>query len=504
MRRTDRAAGVMPVTLFLSLLAFWAASPCAAAGFADLESQVKQFTLPNGLTILVLERHEAPVFSFATYVDAGGVNEVAGITGVAHMFEHMAFKGTRTIGTTDVVAESKALDAVDAAWDALFAEREKGVAADSVRLATLQAAFKRAQDEARELVVSNEFSKIVQENGAVDLNAGTMMDGTMYYYSLPSNRLELWARMEGDRLTQPVLREFYTERDVVQEERRFQESSPLGRLFSTWWIASYLAHPYGNGLIGHPSDLKAITRRDAEAFFRDHYMAKNVTIALVGDVEFAEVQRLAVRYFSGMSDAPKPGPVRTQEPRHEAEIRVTVEEDAQPMVLLGYQIPGIFSADWATWEVLTIISGRGRSSRLYERLVKSDRTAVQANTGNGFPGEKYPNMFVAQAIVARGASPDSVEAAMRQELDRLAAEGPTTAELRKAKRVSRASFIRGLRANSGLALQLATSQGKEGDWRRLFRYLEGIDRVTADDIRRVASTAFREGNRSVGVLRKPA
>jgi predicted Zn-dependent peptidase len=501
MKRTIRAAGFLPVTL---LLAFLAAQVCVAAGFADLEAQVKQFTLPNGLTVLVLERHEAPVFSFTTYVDAGGVNEVAGITGVAHMFEHMAFKGTRTIGTTDVVAEAKALDAVDAAFDALFTERQKGEGADSTRLATLAAAFKQAQDEARKLVVSNDFSKVLEENGANDLNAGTMMDGTMYYYSLPSNRLELWARMEGDRLTQPVLREFYTERDVVQEERRFQESSPMGRLFSSWWIESFLAHPYGNGLIGYPSDLKAITRRDAETFFRDHYMAKNVTVALVGDVDFAEVQRLAVKYFSGMSDAPKPGPVRTEEPRHEAEIRITVEEDAQPMVLLGYQIPSIFSRDWSAWEVLTIIAGQGRSSRLYERLVKQDKTAVQAGSGSGFPGDKYPNLFLAQAIVARGASTDTVETAMRQELDRLAKDGPTVAELQKAKRLTRATFIRGLRANSGLALQLATSQGKQGDWHKLFRYLDGIDKVTADDIRRVAAEAFRQGNCSVGVLRKPA
>jgi predicted Zn-dependent peptidase len=501
MKRTTRAAGLLPVAL---LLAFLAAPPCTAAGFADLEMQVKQFTLSNGLTVLVLERHDAPVFSFATYVDAGGVNEVAGITGVAHMFEHMAFKGTRTVGTTDVVAEATALDAVDAAWDALFTERAKSEGTDSTRLATLEAVFKQAQDDARKLVVSNDFSKIVEENGAVDLNAGTMMDGTMYHYSLPSNRLELWARMEGDRLTQPVLREFYTERDVVQEERRFQESSPMGRLFSTWWIASFLAHPYGNGLIGHPSDLKAITRHDAETFFREHYMAKNVTVALVGDVEFAEVQRLAAKYFSGMSDAPKPAPVRTREPRHEAEIRVTVEEDAQPVVLLGYQIPGVSSKDWPSWKVLTIIAGQGRSSRLYERLVKRDKTAVQAGSGSGFPGDKYPNMFLAQAIVARGASTDTVETAMRQELDRLAKDGPSDAELQKAKRLTRASFIRGLRANSGLALQLATNQGKRGDWRKLFRYLDGIDQVTVDDVRRVAAEAFREGNRSVGVLRKPA
>lgn len=474
------------------------------AGFADLESQVREFTLPNGLTFLVLERPEAPVFGFRTYVDAGGVNEVAGITGLAHMFEHMAFKGTRTIGTTDLEAELRALDAVESAWNALAEERQKGVAADSLRLQALDEAFRRAQEEAGTFVVSNDYSKILDENGAVGINAYTRVDNTNYFYALPSNRLELWARLEGDRLVQPVLREFYKEREVVQEERRFQESSPRGRLLSAFWLSSFLAHPYGNGLIGHPSDLKAITRTEAEEFFRRHYVAKNMVIAVVGDVKTAEVQRRAETYFAQVSDAPKPPPVRTVEPRHEAEIRVTIEDSAQPVVMIGHHIPSSFSPDFPALQLLGQVLGSGRSSRLYDRLVKRERTAVRISAYAGFPGDKYANLFFIQASVAKGASTDAVEAAIYEELDRIVREGPSAAELAKAKRQARASFIRQVRSNMGLAGMLAEVQGMYGDWRKLFRYTEEINAVTPADVKRVAAEAFREGNRCVGVLRQPA
>lgn len=494
-------ARVFVWVLFLALVLVTGAS---AVRFADLESQVQKYTLPNGLTFLVLERHEAPVFSFRTFVDAGGVNEVAGITGIAHMFEHMAFKGTETVGTNDFAAEKKALDAVDAAWNALAAEQRRGFEADSTKLRDLEAAMKKAEETARGYVVSNDFSKIVEENGGTDMNAFTMMDATQYYYSLPSNRIELWARLEGDRLSHPVLREFYTERSVVQEERRFQESNPTGRLFSAWWIASFLAHPYGNGLIGHPSDLKQITRQDAQDFFDKHYVGSNMTIAVVGDVRFEDIKALADKYFSEVRTGPKPELVRTQEPEHEAEIRVTVEEEAMSLVVAGYQIPGVFHPDWPAYELMGDILGSGRSSRLYERLVKKDKIAAQTGSGTGFPGEKYPNLLIVQAILTNDATTDQVETVLYEELDRFAKDGVTPEELQKAKTRTKASYIRGLRSNNGLAGQLAQYEEMHGDYHKLFHYLERIDAVTTADIQRVAQKTLTKENRSVGVCKKPA
>ena len=393
---------------------------------------------------------------------------------------------------------------VDEAWAAVAEELDKGFQADSTRLAELEAAFKAARDEARTYVKSNEFSKILERNGVVGLNAATFLDWTQYFYSLPSNRIELWARLEGDRLTNPVLREFYRERDVVYEERRFQESSPTGRLFLDWMNNTYEAHPYGiGGVIGHASDVKRLTRQDAYEFFDKHYVASNITIAVVGDVEFDQIKRLAEKYFSGVRGGKPAPPVHTVEPRRTAEVRVIREEDAQPMVLVGYHIPSRRDPDWFAYKLLGDIMGGGRSSRLYKRLVKEDKVAVQAGGGAGFLGKKYPTLLVVQAVVAKDSTPDQVEASMYDELKRLAEEGPTQAELDKVKTENRASFVRGLRSNSGLAAKLAEADQLLGNWEELFRTLDAMDAVTVSDVQRAAKEALRPGNRVVGILRKP-
>ncbi len=502
------AARIRSACFVLSLcalgLGLWFAGSAGATGFKDQESQVQSFRLANGLTFIVLERHDAPVFSYRTYVNAGGVNETAGITGIAHMFEHMAFKGTRTVGTTDFEKEAPLLERIDAAWESIARETARGEEADSSRLAVLQKEFADARQAAGELVKSNEFSRILEGNGAPDVNAYTSMDQTVYQSSFPSNRLELWARLEGDRLTNPVLREFYTEREVVQEERRFSESSPMGRLFTVWWSSCFLAHPYGNGLIGFPSDLKSLTREDAQRFFDTHYIAPNITIALVGDVQVAEVRRLAEKYFSGVRTGTVPPPVRTQEPKHKAEIRVTVEDEAQPMVVMGYPCPSSLEPEWAAAQLMGDILGSGRSSRLYERLVKKDKLAVQVSVSAGFPGDKYRNLIMVTAVAAKDATPEQLESVIREELQRFQDEGPSPEELAKVKRRARAGFIRALRSNGGLAERLAEHQGKLGDWRKLFRYLDEVDGVTAGNIKALAQDTFRPQECCIGVLRKPA
>jgi predicted Zn-dependent peptidase len=490
--------------LAVMILGMAAARLAGAAGFESLESQVHEYRLPNGLTFLVLERHDAPVFSYVTYVDAGSVDDLPGTTGVAHMFEHMAFKGTPTVGTKDYSAEQAAMKKVDEAVAALAVEQDKRERADTTKVASLTTAVKDAEKKAQEFVVSNDFSKILEENGVVDLNAGTFTDWTQYSFSLPSNRLELWARLEGDRLTQPVMREFYTERDVVYEERRFEESSPVGRLFSDWIAAAFETHPYGKDIIGYASDLKRITREDAMNFRRKYYVAPNITIAVVGDVTFADVKRVADTYFSNVPGGADPPPLRTVEPRHDAEVRVTREENAQPVLLIGYHIPEGDDPDWFAAEILSDVIGSGRTSRLYKRLVKQDKIAAQTAASAGFIGDKYPTLLLVQAVVAKDASPDTVESAIYQELARVSKDGPTAEELNKIKTQAQASFIREMRSNSGLAEDLATYQGKWGDWRRLFRYLADLDKVTSADVQRVGQEVLRPGNRVVGVLRHPA
>ncbi|MBM3287031.1 MAG: insulinase family protein [Candidatus Eisenbacteria bacterium] len=497
-------AGVALALLFAVSGALGAGGGEEPGGFAGLENQVREFTLPNGLTFLVLERREVPVFAFRTYVDAGSVDEVAGVTGIAHMFEHMAFKGTPHIGTTDFPSEKESLAKVDRAWADLLAERRKRHRADSTRIRELETLFKAAQEEAGRYVVSNDFGSILEQEGANGLNAGTGFDATEFYYDLPSNKLELWAMMEGDRLANPVLREFYKERDVVIEERRMRiESSPSGRLVEELLQTAFVAHPYGNGLVGHRSDLESFTREEAEEFYRRHYVAKNMTIALVGDVDFATVQKLARKYFSGIPDAPVPPPVDTVEPPQKAEKRLVMEDEAQPMAFLAYHMPDRNDRRYQAYLALADILGRGRSSRLYTGLVKEDRVAVEAGSFASLPGEKYPSILFVYTVPAPGTDPDSVVSAFDRRVGGLLRERPVTQEeLDGYKTRARARFWREIQSNQGMAGQLAYYQMMTGDWRNLFKQIDQVNAVRVEDVMKAARESLREENRTVAVLRQ--
>ncbi|HJZ10757.1 MAG TPA: insulinase family protein, partial [Acidobacteriota bacterium] len=247
---------------------------------ADFEKKVTEFTLDSGLKFIVVERHEAPVVSFFTYADVGSVNEVTGITGLAHIFEHMAFKGSKTVGTKDLAKELALMKKEDGAFERLRLERVKGRLADAKKLEQLEQEFEAAKQAAQEWANSKEFDEAVERAGGVGLNASTDSDSTQYYYSLPSNKIELWYSLESDRFVNPVLREFYVEKDVVMEERRLRvESNPTGRLIEEFLAAAYKAHPYGDPTVGHMSDLQSISRAEAEAFFKQHYGPESLIIA---------------------------------------------------------------------------------------------------------------------------------------------------------------------------------------------------------------------------------
>ncbi len=261
--------------------------------FREIQSRVSEFTLKNGMKFIVLERRKAPVASFLTYADVGSAQETKGITGLAHLFEHMAFKGTDKIGTKDYARERVALEKVEQAYAALKEEKRKGPKADLEKLKKLEQAFKDAQEEAGKYVAANEFGEAVERAGGRELNATTSADRTNYFFSLPSNQMELWFWLESERFLNPVFREFYKERDVVMEERRLMESQPVGRLLEEFLAAAYKAHPYGEPVVGHMSDLENLTRADAEAFFRKYYIPSNLIAAVVWDVDPKRLRELA-------------------------------------------------------------------------------------------------------------------------------------------------------------------------------------------------------------------
>jgi len=494
---TRSLRGFLATLLVLSMT-----SVLSAQDIASFEKKITVETLENGLTVIVCERPEAPVFSFFTHVDAGSVQELKGQTGLAHMFEHQAFKGTDDIGTTDHAAESKALDAVEAAYAAYDAERTNMKGTDPEKLAALEKAWKDAIAAADEYVVKNEFGEIIDRQGGVGLNAFTSSDETGYFYSMPANRIELWAYLESDRFLKPeIRREFYKERDVVYEERRMRiESNPIGRMIEQFLAAAFTAHPYGWAGIGWPSDLKSYSATDAQNFFKHYYVPSNMVVALVGDVKASEVMPLVRKYFGRIPAAPKPGPLRTVEPKQTVERTIVMKDPSQPLYIEGYHKGSVYSTDHAVYQVIQDLMTNGRTSRMYRSLVRDKKIAAAAAGFNGFPGEKYPNMFVFFGIPTPGHTQDEIRDAIREEIERIKTEDVTAEELQMVKTRAKANLIRGLDNNQGLAIQLATAQTRFGDWREVFRAVDQIEAVTAEDVKRVANETFVESNRTVGVI----
>jgi predicted Zn-dependent peptidase len=480
----------------------------AGVGAQDLASFEKRITvkeLGNGLTVIVCERPVAPVFSFFTHVDVGGAQEVPGITGLAHMFEHMAFKGTDSIGTTDYEAEKAALEKVEVAYRAYDAARRRPVSPDETEIAEKEKAWKDAIAEADAYVKTNEFGEIIDREGGTGLNAFTSSDETGYFYSFPANRLELWTYLESERYLKPVFREFYKERDVVMEERRMRtESQPIGRLVEQFLATAYVAHPYRQPVVGYMSDLMAFSATDAAAFHEKYYVPSNMVVAVVGDVTAAEVLPLAETYFGRIPGRPQPEPLRTVEPKQIAEKEIVLVDPSQPFYVEGYHKPAATHPDDAIYDAIGDILSNGRVSRLYRRLVRDEKIAAVAAGFNGFPGQKYPNMFVFYAVPIPGKTNAEVRDAIRDEIERLKTEDVTEEELQMVKTRAKAGLIRGLGDNSGLAMQLASYQALYGDWRELFRAVERIDQVTAADIRRVAGEVFVPTNRTVGRIETKA
>lgn len=489
-----------------------AAAAPADAGGGGLAERVIEHRLANGLTLLMVERHQTPVVSINTTFAVGGMDEETGRTGVAHLYEHMAFKGTRTLGTRDYEKERPLLEELDRLSaqierlrGQLRAEGKDGSTADSPELQRLQQAFQEAQERAGEWVVGNEMAHLYQRHGAVGLNASTGKDLTRYTVSVPANRLPLWAAIEADRMAHPILREFYKERAVVMEERRLRtDDNPNGLLSEAFAAAAFQAHPYGFPTIGWASDIQALTTTATGEFFRAFYGPANAVVAIVGDINPKEVIALVDRAFGPIPGSAPPPQVVTIEPPQRGERRVEVEFDAEPAVLIGYHKPALGHPDDFVFDVLDSVLSEGVTSRLYRRVVREKRLAASIGTDSGYPGVRDPALFVVSATPLAPHTTADVEAAIYDEIERLKTEPVTPKELEKVLNTLDASLVRSLRSNSGLAGQLAYFQTVAREWRYLLRARDRIAAVTPADLQRVAARYLVKSNRTVATLVKPA
>ena len=480
------------------------------AGSPSLADHVIEHRLSNGLTVLMVERHQTPVVSINITFAVGGANEQVGETGLAHLYEHMAFKGTRTIGTKDYAQEKPILEELARVGTELeqrqrdTANKSGGPTAEErAAIDALQKTFKELQTHASQYVVENEMAMLYERHGGVGLNASTGKDVTRYMISLPANRLPLWAAIESDRMANPVLREFYKERGVVMEERRLENNdSPNGLLFETFTSAAFRAHQYGIPTIGWGSDLVSLTPAETEAFFKTYYGPNRATIALVGDINPKDVIDLIESTFGQIPAVPVPPPLVTREPEQLGERRVEVEFHAEPTMVIGYHKPALGDPDDGVFDVIAAVLTHGRTSRLHTTLVQEKQLAASVDSDANYPGVRAPNLFILTANPLVPHTVTEVETAIYEELERLKREPVSPKELEKVINNLDAALVRALRSNSGLASQLAFYQTVAGDWRYILKGRDKMAAVTASDIQRVAAQYFTKTNRTVGALVK--
>lgn len=477
--------------------------------------EVEEWTMANGMKWLLFERHDAPTVATGWVAHVGSANERPGITGISHFFEHMMFKGTNVIGTKDITKDLKLIDEQEQIRNGMREEmsvmraklrRGEITAMDdpdakTPRFKELEAKFDALVLEQRENIIKDQMDQIYTKNGGEFLNASTNEDWTVYFMRLPKNKLELWAWLESDRLLNPVFREFYSERDVVFEERRLRtESTPLGKFDEEFNSMFWDAHPYSWPVVGWASDIPMYTLQQAKDYFATYYAPNNITGVLVGDFKTAEVKPLLEKYFGRLKRGPVAPEVVTLEPKSLGEKRFYAEAETSPTVKVWWQGVPMVHKDFPALDLMTDILS-GRTGRLTKALVLDKKIANDAAAFVN--GQKYGGYIGAQATVKDGEEPGVVEAAVYEVLDKLKTDLVPAEELQKVKNQAKANAYRRLSNGTFIMFQLLQNEGT-GDWKRINSQAEEVDAVTAEDIQRVAKRYLTKEARAVGIFTRKA
>ena len=485
--------------LNLLILAGFMAATASAAG---LEERVREHTLKNGMKLLMVERHSSPTVAAWIRFKVGSVDERSDERGLAHLLEHMLFKGTTTLGTRDYAAEKPLLDRIEATAQQLLEEKAKRIKGDPKRIEALKKQLDELEAEAGKFVIKEEFSKIYSRNGGSGYNAFTSKDGTTYLINMPSNKLELWAAIESDRMKNPVLREFYTERDVVMEERRRSyDTEPEGKLWETFVATAFSAHPIGQPIIGWMSDIENLTRTKAEAFLRKYYAPNNAIVAIVGDIDIPETISLVERYFGDIKPGTPVPEVAVVEPEQAGEKRVEIMADSEPHLLIGFHKPTMPEPDDYVFDVIDMLLSDGRTSRLYQKLIVEKQLATEVSSFSA-PGNRYPNLFVLAATPRAPHGVKEVEAEILAQLERLKNEPVGEKELQRLLNKLEYEESRRMGSNGGLARNLTEYEATAGTWRYLIEHRRHLSAVKPEDVIRVAKKYFTRENRIVGFIAK--
>ncbi len=496
-------------TLFYGVLIVLA-STLSEAGSSNMKDQVKEVVLDNGMRVLLVNKPGAPNIAAGWVAHVGSANERPGITGISHLFEHMMFKGSPVIGTKDNQLDSQIRQQLDDIRQKMFDEEKNyrdqfrhGVgksisdpALETDAMKALKVEFEKLIKLQRENMVKDEFASVYTEAGASGMNAFTNQDMTVYFIQVPKNKLEFWFWMESERLFQPVFREFYSERDVVFEERRMRtESTPSGvqnEVFeSLFWRGSSYAWP----VVGWPSDIAAITREQAENYFDVFYAPNNITVGIVGEIDLSQAEELAKKYFGRIPAGKElPPEVITDRTSQSGEIFYKAEVDAPPSASVAYHTTAFAAKDDPALQVLASVLS-GKTGRLYKRLVLKDKVAT--STYASADGRKYDGMF---EIVANGSSETDAETLREiilEEVEKIKVDGITATELQRVKNNLSASKFRRVRENFQFLIQLLYFDGLR-NWNIMDDYFENILNVTEAQVQQVAKdylTADNRGNK---------
>jgi predicted Zn-dependent peptidase len=466
----------------------------SSSALAEMASKVHFETLPNGIRVILYNRGIAPVFSGAVVVRVGGSDEVLGETGISHMFEHMAFKGTRVVGTKDFAKEQRLL------------ARLEEIASDSDAAQHLSAEQQKEWDDIHKQLkaiwVSDDFSRRYEKSGAVGLNATTDKEFTKYFVDFPRSAFELWCKMEADRLIRPVMRQFYQERDVVLEERRMRfDDDPNGRLYELLLGVAYQIHPYRAPVIGYERDLRRLTATKLEEFRKRFYTPRNIVVSVVGRVDPVEDMKVISEYFGAIPTAPEVVRDIPSEPEPQGERRVSLRMAASPQVMIAYAKPNYPHPDDPAISVASEILAGSKVSPLYVELVKKRQLAAGIAHEEG-PGVAFPNLLIFSATTKAPHTNDTLVSGFDGVLERFKRNGPTQEQVDIAKRSIGMAYLEHLRSSQSLALDLGTSELAYGSWKASVEWYDQMSKVTVEDVKRVTLKYLSNDRRTIGTVER--
>lgn len=502
--------------LFLFILFFQFSLVAEESQFGEvansLRDSIRKIQLQNGLTVLMMKRSNSPTLALYTKFKVGSVDETPETAGTAHMLEHMLFKGTQNVGTRDFSSEKKyyslmkstgsELDKVRLEIRNLKANHRKIPYDLEDREKRLARRLKTIEEKQKEYILKAEDTYIYEQNGQVGFNAYTSHDVTNYQIKLPSNRLEIWAKMESDRLKNPVLREYFTERDVIMEERRMRiENRGMGILREKYLALAFSGSPYGRPVIGYETNIPFLDVFETERFFRTYYTPKNMVITIVGDLDFNETESIISQYFGDLPVSKiERKEQRIQEKFNQGEKRIRFQHPGGSTLIMGFNKPNFFDPDSQVFEVIDFLLTKGAESRLYKSAVIEKKLCSGVSAWASDPGERYSNLFSIFAVMNSDTTPEDLEAVIWEEIEKLKSGEITEDELQKIKNKSTADFLRGVDSNASLADGLSYYELVFGSWEELFLSYDKFNSVTKEDISRVAKKYFVKENMIIGHL----